>query len=71
MRLSVQSRIKDIYESEQGRAVLNKYMPKLTRTPSFQMTYGMSFETLCRFKHWKLSPEKMAQAAAELENIEV
>ena len=70
MRLSAQSNIKDIYENEQGRAVLNKYMPKLTRTPSFQMTYGMSFATLSRFKQWKLSPEKYAAAVAELEAIE-
>ena len=70
MGLSIHSTIKEIYENEQGRAVLDKYMPKLTRTPSFQMTYAMRFETVSCFHQWKLSKARLAQAAAELEAIE-
>lgn len=70
MKLSVQSKIKDIYENEQGRAVLEKYLPKLVRTPTFSMTYGMSFETVCSFRRWKLKRSVYEEAAAALEAIE-
>lgn len=69
MGLSVYSKIKDIYAHPQGRVILERYLPKLTRTPSFQMTMEMSFETLCRFRQWRLKPDKMAEAAMELEAI--
>ena len=70
MKLTVQSKIKDIYENERGRAVLEKYLPKLVRTPTFSMTYGMSFETVCRFRQWKLKKSVYEEAAAALEAIE-
>lgn len=70
MELSVHSKVQEIYQNEQGRAVLDKYMPKLTRTPSFQMTYAMSFQALCRCHQWKLTGERLAQAVAELEAIQ-
>ena len=56
MGFSVESRISEIYADAEARRVLEKYFPKLTRTPSFQMTFGMSFRTLSRFSQWGLSP---------------
>lgn len=69
MRFSIDSKVKDIYEDEQGREVLEKYLPKLTRTPSFQMTFGMSFRTLCQFPQWKLTAEQLEDADKELQEI--
>ena len=71
MKLSAQSKIKEIYENERGRAVLERYLPKLVRTPTFQMTYGMSFETVCKFRQWKLKRVVYAEAVAALEEIEI
>lgn len=69
--LSEKSTIKEIYENEQGRALLERYLPKLLRSPSLQMTYGMSFKSVCRFRRWRLKKSVYAQAAAQLEKIEI
>ena len=69
MKFSVLSKVKDLYENEQARAVLEKYLTKLTRSPSFQMTMGMSFQTLCGFAQWNLSPEQLDAADQELREI--
>lgn len=69
MKFSVLSKVKDLYENEQARVVLEKYLPKLTRSPSFQMTMGMSFQTLCGFAQWNLSPEQLDAADQELREI--
>lgn len=69
MGFSIDSKVKDIYEDEQAREVLEKYLPKLTRTPSFQMTFGMSFWTLCQFSQWKLTPEQLEAADKDLRAI--
>ena len=50
MQFSERSTIKEINENEQGRALLERYLPKLVRTPTFQMTFGMRFETVCKFR---------------------
>lgn len=70
MVFSVDSKVKEIYDHEQGRAVLEAYLPKLTRTPSFQMTFGMSLRTLCSFAQWKLSNEQLDQLDQDLRSIE-
>ena len=69
MGFSVECRISEIYADAEARRVLEKYFPKLTRTPSFQMTFGMSFRTLSRFSQWGLSPEQLAAADEELRAI--
>ncbi len=71
MKLSVQSTIREIYEHEQGRALLEQYLPKLVRSPSFQMTYGMSFKVVCRFRRWKLKRAVYEEAACALGEIEI
>lgn len=71
MKLNEQSKIKDIYENEQSRALLERYLPKLVRTPSFQMTYGMSFAAVCKFRRWKLKRAVYAEAVAQLREIDV
>lgn len=70
MSFSVDSKVKEIYDDERARAVLETYLPKLTRTPSFQMTFGMSLRTLCGFSQWKLSGEQMQALDRELQAIE-
>lgn len=70
MGLTAKSTIKEIYEDEQGRQVLEQYLPKLLRTPTFQMTYAMSFETVCSFRRWRLTKVTYAQAVKALERIE-
>lgn len=69
MKFSVLSKVKDLYENDQARAVLEKYLPKLTRSPSFQMTFGMSFKTLCSFAQWNLPQEQLDAADQELRAI--
>ena len=69
MQLSMYSTILEIYENEQGRAVLNKYMPKLTRTPSFQMHYAMTFRAVSRCYQWKLTRRQLEEANRELNEI--
>jgi hypothetical protein len=71
MKLSEQSNIKEIYENEQGKALLEQYLPKLVRSPSFQMTYAMSFGAVCKFRRWKLKRAVYAEAAAALGEIEI
>ena len=71
MKLTTKSSIKEIYENEQGRALLERYLPKLVRSPAFQMTYGMSFEAVCRFRRWKLKRAVYEEAAAALSEIEI
>ena len=70
MVFSVDSKVKEIYEHEQGRAVLEQYLPKLTRTPSFQMTLSMSLRTLCSFAQWKLTGEQLDQLDQDLKSIQ-
>lgn len=69
MPLSIHSKIRDIVATEQGKAVLEKYMPKLTRIPAFQMTYEMSFIGLGTAKAWKLTELELITADAELRAI--
>ena len=71
MKLSEESKIKDIAENERGMALLERYLPKLVRSPSFQMTYGMSFKAVCKFRRWKLKRAVYAEAAAALGEIEI
>ena len=69
MNFSENATIGEIYETEQGRALLETYLPKLLRSPSFQMTRGMSFRAVCRFHRWKLKRKVYAEALARLEEI--
>ena len=69
MALSVNSTIYEIMATEQGSDLLERYLPKLMRSPSFPMTCCMSFAAVCRFKVCRLSSERLAEAAAELEQI--
>lgn len=71
MKLSAQSNIKEIHDNEQGRALLERYLPKLVRSPSFQMTYGMSFKAVCKFCRWKLKRAVYEEAVAVLSEIEI
>ncbi len=71
MELWEGSTIKEIYENDRGRAVLEQYLPKLVRSPSFQMTYGMSFKAVCKFRRWKLKKSLYEEAAATLREIEI
>ena len=71
MRLSEASTIREIYENERGRALLERYLPKLVRSPSLQMTYGMSFKAVCKFRRWKLKRTVYEEAAAALKEIEI
>ena len=71
MRFSEHSRIKEIHENEQGQALLERYLPKLVRTPTFQMTFGMSFEAVCKFRRWKLKKAVYEEALAALREIEM
>ena len=70
MKFSERSKIKEIYENERGRALLERYLPKLVRTPTFQMTFGMSFEAVCKFRKWKLKKAVYQEAVAALREIE-
>jgi len=70
MDFSVDSKVKDIYDDERARAVLESYLPKLVRTPSFQMTFGMSLRTLCGFAQWKLTAQQMENLDLDLRAIE-
>lgn len=70
MKFSVNSKVKDLYENPQARNILEKYFPKLTRTPAYQMTFGMSFRTLSRFAQWSLSEEQLTEADRELREIQ-
>ena len=70
MKLSERSTIKEIYENRQGRALLEQYLPKLVRTPTFSMTFGMSFEAVCKFRRWKLKRRVYEEAVAALREIE-
>ena len=71
MKFSAQSKIKEINENEQGRALLERYLPKLVRTPTFQMTFGMSFATVCKFRKWRLKKALYEEAVAALREIEM
>ena len=71
MKLSERSTVKDIYATPQGKALLEHYLPKLVRSPSFQMTYAMSFATVCKFRRWKLKRAIYAEALALLREIEI
>ena len=64
------STVEKIYESEQGRALLEQYLPKLVRSPSFQMTRAMSFRVVCRFHRHKLKRKVYAEALSRLEGIQ-
>ena len=71
MRLSEASTIREIYENERGRALLERYLPKLVRSPSLQMTCGMSFKAVCKFRRWRLKRAVYEEAVAALEEIEI
>lgn len=71
MKLTEHAKIKEIYENEQGRALLEQYLPKLVRTPTFQMTFGMSFQAVCKFRRWKLKRSVYEEAVAVLREIEI
>ncbi len=71
MRFSETSTVLQIYENERGRALLERYLPKLVRSPSLQMTYGMSFRAVCKFRRWKLKRTVYEEAAAALKEIEI
>ena len=70
MNFSENATIGEIYETEQGRALLETYLPKLLRSPSFQMTRGMSFRAVCRFHRWKLKRRVYKEALTILEQIQ-
>ncbi len=69
MPLSIRSKIGDIVATEQGKTVLEKYMPKLTRIPAFQMTHEMTFFALGTSRAWKLTELELITADAELRAI--
>ena len=69
MPLSADSTIGSIAESPQGRAVLEQFLPKLLRLPSYEMTRCMRFSSLARSKGWKLNDAQIMEADALLRAI--
>lgn len=70
MGLDANSTIQEICQSQEGIALLERYLPKLLRSPAFPMTRAMSFKTVCRFRRWRLSKAVYLRALGELGAIE-
>lgn len=64
--LSLDSKIKDILRSEEGRAVMEKYAPGSTTDPRMKLVRGMTQRKLLSFPESDIPEELWEQFDADL-----
>lgn len=62
-KLSLDSKIRDIMRSEEGRAVMEKYAPGSTKDPRMKLVGGLTYRKL-------LSYPESAEVAAHAEELD-
>lgn len=69
-KLSLDSKIKDIMRSEEGKAVLEKYSPGCTTDPRMKLVGGMTQRKLLSFPESNVPEELWEQFDADLRACE-
>ena len=65
-KLSVDSKIKDIMESEAAKAILERHIPGITTDKQLKMAYGMSLRAIQKFPQAGITPEQIEGIEGEL-----
>ena len=65
-KLSVDSKIKDIMESEAAKAILERHIPGITTDKQLKMAYGMSLGAIQKFPQAGITPEQIEGIEREL-----
>ena len=69
MAFSMDSTIKEILDSPEAVAVVEKYSPGFSKNPQLKMALGMKIGMAARFPQAKLSKDQIAAMEADLKNL--
>lgn len=69
MKFSADEKMKTLLQSPEAVAVLERYYPKIFKSPALQMTSGMTLRAVAAFAQSGLTPELLAQIDEELRAI--
>jgi len=64
--LSKMSKLKDLMKDEQAMAILEKYVPGISKEPKLKMGAGMNLVTISGLAPDKMKPEFLDDIDAEL-----
>lgn len=64
------TRIGNILENEQAKAIIDKHLDNITTNPSLNMVKGYSLKTLAAFPQAKIPRDKLIAVLEELSEIE-
>jgi len=66
MGLSRESKLKDVLASAEGTAILDEFLPGLTKDPKLKMGANMSLDKLAKLSPAKMKPECLDEIDAAL-----
>ena len=70
MALTIDSKMKELVENEQTKAVITKWFPTLLTDPQGRMAMGMKCKALCAFPQSGISKENADVIAKEIEDAQ-
>jgi hypothetical protein len=69
MGLSGDSKLKDIMENENGKAIMEKHIPGITKNPMLKMGYGMTLKQIAGYPQTNIGPEKLQAIIDDLSKL--
>ena len=63
-------KLKELVENPEAAAILDKYIPGLTKNPQLKMGYGMTFRAIAKFPQAKIPKDTVDLIEAELQALE-
>ncbi len=69
MPFDINSKLKDILATPEGKAIFEKYLPGSTTNPQMKQAYGMSLKVMASFPQSKELKEKLPAMLEELAKI--
>ncbi len=69
MKLTLESKISELLDDEQGRQIVEKHLPGLSSHPMIAMARAMTLGQIVPFSGGQITEERLQAIAADLEKL--
>jgi len=68
-KFSIDTKMKDLLSDPAATAVLEEYIPGMSKNPQIKMAYGMTFKKVAGFPQTGLSKDQVAEIDQKLQAL--
>lgn len=68
-KFSADSKMKDLLNDPDATAILEEYLPGMSKSPQIKMAYAMTFKKVAGFPQTGISKEQLAQIDQKLQAL--